>query len=196
MSCWEQLLTMNVILKRTVLIVMEAVYAQIVMEKAKTPAILVTEVENVPNVMVMVKTLVANAMGKDISHVRNAEAQVHAANVAVREKYVAIYVEVVVEIIMARHVLSVVVPDGRVVTNALVRDSLSLGLQEERVLENARNAREQEKSHVLNATVRVLSPVKNVTEVETVKHVQAQANLYVAIAMETVVVQIVLAVAR
>lgn len=196
MSCWEQLLTMNVILKRTVLIVMEAVYAQIVMEKAKTPAILVTEVENVPNVMVMVKTLVANAMGKDISHVRNAEAQVHAANVAVREKYVAIYVEVVVEIIMARHVLSVVVPDGRVVTNALVQDSLSLGLQEERVLENARNAREQEKSHVLNATVRVLSPVKNVTEVETVKHVQAQANLYVAIAMEMVVVQIVLAVAR
>ena len=196
MSCWEQLLTMNVILKRTVLIVMEAVYAQIVMEKAKTPAILVTEVENVPNVMVMVKTLVANAMGKDISHVRNAEAQVHAANVAVREKYVAIYVEVVEEIIMARHVLSVVVPDGRVVTNALVRDSLSLGLQEERVLENARNAREQEKSHVLNATVRVLSPVKNVTEVETVKHVQAQANLYVAIAMEMVVVQIVLAVAR
>ena len=196
MSCWEQLLTMNVILKRTVLIVMEAVYAQIVMEKAKTPAILVTEVENVPNVMVMVKTLVANAMGKDISHVRNAEAQVHAANVAVREKYVAIYVEVVVEIIMARHVLSVVVPDGRVVTNALVRDSLSLGLQEERVLENARNAREQEKSHVLNATVRVLSPVKNVTEVETVKHVQAQANLYVVIAMEMVVVQIVLAVAR
>ena len=196
MSCWEQLLTMNVILKRTVLIVVEAVYAQIVMEKAKTPAILVTEVENVPNVMVMVKTLVANAMGKDISHVRNAEAQVHAANVAVREKYVAIYVEVVVEIIMARHVLSVVVPDGRVVTNALVQDSLSLGLQEERVLENARNAREQEKSHVLNATVRVLSPVKNVTEVETVKHVQAQANLYVAIAMEMVVVQIVLAVAR
>jgi hypothetical protein len=187
---------MNVILKRTVLIVMEAVYAQIVMEKAKTPAILVTEVENVPNVMVMVKTLVANAMGKDISHVRNAEAQVHAENVAVREKYVAIYVEVVVEIIMARHVLSVVVPDGRVVTNALVRDSLSLGLQEERVLENARNAREQEESHVLNATVRVLSPVKNVTEVETVKHVQAQANLYVAIAMEMVVVQIVLAVAR
>lgn len=187
---------MNVILKRTVLIVMESVYAQIVMEKAKTPAILVMEVENVPNVMVMVKTLVANAMGKDISHVRNAEAQVHAANVAVREKYVAIYVEVVVEIIMARHVLSVVVPDGRVVTNALVRDSLSLGLQEERVLENARNAREQEKSHVLNATVRVLSPVKNVTEVETVKHVQAQANLYVAIAMEMVVVQIVLAVAR